>query len=97
VIENEAGANFKAQQEEYKKKLKAREQRTDCRGRPPKAPSADPDAKRQYNFTDPDSRVMVDGATKSFQQGYNCQAAVDEKSRLLLPLASPKIPTTNCN
>ncbi len=84
MIEHEAAANFKAQQEEYKKKLKAREQRTDRRGRPPKAPSADPDPKRQYNFTDPDSRVMVDGATKSFQQGYNCQAVVDEKEQIII-------------
>jgi transposase len=84
VIEHETEANFKAQQEEYKKKLKAREQRTDRRGRPPKAPSADPDPKRQYNFTDPDSRVMVDGATKSFQQSYNCQAAVDEKEQIII-------------
>jgi len=84
VIENEAKANFKAQQEEYKNKLKAREQRTDRRGRPPKAPSADPDPKRQYNFTDPDSRVMVDGATKSFQQSYNCQAAADEKEQIII-------------
>jgi len=84
VIQNEAKANFKAQQQEYKNKLKAREQRTDRRGRPPKAPSADPDPKRQYNFTDPDSRVMVDGATKSFQQTYNCQAAVDEKEQIII-------------
>jgi len=84
VIENEAAANFKAQQQEYSNKLKAREQRTDRRGRPPKAPSADPDPKRQYNFTDPDSRVMVDGATKSFQQSYNCQAAVDENKQIII-------------
>ena len=84
VIEHEAAANFKAQQKEYKKKLKARKQRTDRRGRPPKAPCADADPKRQYNFTDPDSRVMVDGATKSFQQSYNCQAAVDEKQQIII-------------
>jgi transposase len=84
AIEQEADAKFNAQQEEYKKKLKAREQRDDRRGRPPKAPSAEPDSKRQYNFTDPDSRVMIDGATKSFQQSYNCQAAVDEKAQIIV-------------
>lgn len=36
-----------------------------------------PEAKAQRNFTDPDSRIMKDGATKAFQQSYNCQAAVD--------------------
>jgi transposase len=84
VLEAEAQANFKAQRKDYQKKVKAREQRTDRRGRPPKAPSADPDPKRQYNFTDPDSRLMVDGATKSFQQSYNCQAAVDEEEQIII-------------
>jgi hypothetical protein len=37
-----------------------------------------PAAKAQRNFTDPDSRIMKDGATKAFEQSYNCQAAVDE-------------------
>jgi hypothetical protein len=84
VIEQEAQANFRLQQKAYKKKLKAKEQRDDRRGRPPKAPSAEPDPNRQYNFTDPDSRLMVDGATKSFQQSYNCQAAVDEKDQIIV-------------
>lgn len=47
------------------------------RGRPPKAPSKTPAPKAQRNFTDPDSRIMKDGATKSFEQSYNAQAAVD--------------------
>jgi transposase len=84
AIELEAQANFEAQQKEYKKKVKDREQRTDRRGRPPKAPSSEPDSKQQYNFTDPDSRMMVDGATKSFQQSYNCQVAVDEKNQIII-------------
>jgi transposase len=84
VIEQEAQTNFTVQQKAYKKKLKAKEQRDDRRGRPPKAPSGEPDPNRQYNFTDPDSRVMVDGATKSFQQSYNCQAAVDEKDQVIV-------------
>jgi len=84
AIEQEAKDNFKIQQKEYEKKLKAREQRPDRRGRPPKAPSEQPDPKRQFNFTDPDSRLMVDGATKSFQQSYNCQVAVDEKAQVII-------------
>ena len=27
---------------------------------------------------------MVDGATKSFQQSYNCQAAADEKEQIII-------------
>jgi transposase len=84
VIAQEAQTNFALQQKAYKKKLKAKKQRDDRRGRPLKAPSAEPDPNRQYNFTDPDSRVMVDGATKSFQQSYNCQAAVDEKDQIIV-------------
>ena len=84
VIEQETLDNFKIQQKEYEKKLKAREQRSDRRGRPPKAPSDQPEPNRQFNFTDPDSRLMVDGATKSFQQSYNCQVAVDEKAQIII-------------
>lgn len=84
AIEQEARDNFKLQQKEYEKKLKAKVKRTDRRGRPPKAPSEKPDPQRQFNFTDPDSKVMVDGATKSFQQSYNCQAAVDKKAQVIL-------------
>lgn len=36
-----------------------------------------PKDKDQYNFTDPESRIMVNG-DKAFIQGYNCQAAVDD-------------------
>ena len=49
-------------------------------GRPPLAPDpeqAKPEPKAQRNFTDPDSRIMKDGATKEFVQAYNAQAAVD--------------------
>ena len=36
------------------------------------------------NFTDPESRIMKDGASKSFEQSYNCQAAVDEKAQVVV-------------
>jgi transposase len=39
-------------------------------------PSASPKAEAQRNFTDPDSRIMVN-ADKAFVQAYNAQAAVD--------------------
>ena len=84
AIEDEAQTDFAVRQKKYEKKVKARQKRTDRRGRPPKAPSPEPDPKKQYNFTDPDSRMMVDGPTKSFQQSYNCQAAVDDKKQIIL-------------
>ena len=40
--------------------------------------------KAQRNFTDPESRIMKNSATKSFEQSYNCQAAVDEESQIIV-------------
>jgi len=34
-------------------------------------------ANPQYNFTDPDSKIMLDSGSDSFLQGYNAQIAVD--------------------
>ena len=53
-------------------------------GRPAKEPSEEPADKAQYNFTDPESRIMKDGATKSFEQCYNPQAAVDTGSQIIV-------------
>jgi transposase len=53
----------------------------------PSQGSADPKLpveKAQRNFTDPDSRIMLDGATKSFEQSYNCQAAVDNQAQVIV-------------
>jgi len=58
------------------------------RGREPRVPDpeqAQPEAKTQRNFTDPESRIMPDGANKgSFVQGYNAQAAVDAKAQVIV-------------
>ena len=43
----------------------------------------EPEAKAQRNFTDPDSRIMV-SSDKAFIQAYNCQAAVDADSQVIL-------------
>ncbi|MGC2035433.1 MAG: IS1182 family transposase [Thermoplasmata archaeon] len=56
---------------------------------PPKERGGGPppsvDAKAQRNFTDPESRIMPDGANKgAFLQGYNCQAAVDEAHQIIV-------------
>jgi len=39
---------------------------------------------RQYNFVDPDSRVMKDNRHKCFVQGYNTQAAVDTQAQIIV-------------
>ena len=43
-----------------------------------------PVAKSKRNLTDPDSRLMKDGATKTFHQAYNIQVGVDEQSQIIV-------------
>jgi len=43
-----------------------------------------PDPKAQRNFTDPESRIMLDGASKGFEQCYNAQAAVDDAHQIII-------------
>ena len=45
-------------------------------------PDGSPDAKAQYNFTDPDSRIQKSGG--AYVQGYNCQAAVDAEAQVIV-------------
>lgn len=54
------------------------------RGPEPKPPSDTPAPKDQYNFTDPESRIMKMGGAEHFEQSYNAQAAVDVDSRLIV-------------
>lgn len=61
-----------------------------AKGRAPTVPEpaqAHPPAKAQRNFTDPDSRIMKDGATKAFEQAYNAQVAVDSKAQIIVAAA----------
>src|SRR6266699_6491199 len=57
-------------------------------GRPPQVPDpeqAKPENSAQRNFTDPDSRIMADGAHKgSFVQAYNAQIAVDAEAQIIV-------------
>lgn len=93
ALEQQAVERAKKQQPEYQAKKKAWDNRSERRGgRPPKAPSDTPKDKEQRNFTDPDSRVMIDGSTKSFEQCYNCQAAVDDKAQVIVAAAVTQQP-----
>ncbi len=88
ALEAEAKAQADARRAEIAEKEKERrekEERTGkgTPGRKPKAPSKEPADKAQRNFTDPDSRIMKDGATKSFEQCYNCEAVVDTESQVI--------------
>lgn len=73
ALEDQAKADAEAQRQAIQEKAgKSR------KGRKPKAPGDQPDPKAQRNFTDSDSRIMKDGASKSFEQAYNCQVATNE-------------------
>jgi transposase len=85
ALEREVLKHAPEQQAAYEKKRQDYDSRPGSRrGRPPKAPSDKPEPKAQRNFTDPDSRIMKMSATKSFEQCYNCQAAVGEAHQVIL-------------
>ncbi|RLB91599.1 MAG: IS1182 family transposase, partial [Deltaproteobacteria bacterium] len=79
--EDKAKAKAQAMRDEKRNNKKSNRKR---RGRKKQNDSVKPAPKSQRNFTDPDSRIMVDGATKSFEQSYNCQAAVDDKAQVIV-------------
>jgi transposase len=43
-----------------------------------------PKDKVQRNLTDPDSRVMMNSTTRSFEQAYNAQIAVDAQAQIIV-------------
>ena len=53
-------------------------------GRDPKPPTPGPRDKDQYNFTDPESRIMKNSSDGGFDQSYNAQAAVDQATLLIV-------------
>jgi transposase len=56
-------------------------------GRKPEIPdpaTAKPEAKAQRNFTDPESKIMKDGASKGFEQAYNAQIVVDDAHQIIV-------------
>jgi len=82
VIEARAQEMAAAQAESYQAKVAARQAQREAgqkpRGKEPAPPSAVPAPKAQYNFTDPESRIMKAGSGLHFEQAFNAQAAVDE-------------------
>lgn len=95
ALDAEAKAAAAAAAAEAQAKLAARERQTRETGRKPKGPTptvpdptkATPEPKAQRNFTDPESRIMKDGATKSYVQAYNAQAAVDGTAQVIVAAA----------
>ena len=87
-IEARAQARCAVELAEHEKKMAertAREEQGDKPGgKPPTPPSPDPGPKEQYNFTDPESRIMKAGNGQHFEQSFNAQAAVEVESRLIV-------------
>jgi transposase len=92
ALEAEAKASAEAAGAQAREKIEEREREEKETGKkkPGRAPAvpavgdAKPCAKAQRNFTDPESRIMKDGATKEFVQGYNAQIAVDGGSQVIV-------------
>ena len=88
ALEAEAQARAAEAAEAGRAKLAAREQRVgSAKGGVPKIPDPDqvrPEPGAQRNFTDPDSRIMLDRATKSYEQAYNAQAVVDGRAQIVV-------------
>jgi len=88
--EARAEAEAKARAAEEKLAERARQEAETGKkmgGRPPSVPDpeqAQPKDKAQRNFTDPDSRIMVDGATKAFIQAFNVEIAVDDEAQIIV-------------
>jgi len=92
VLEARAQERYAAEQADYEAKLREREEkaRTTRRkpgGRPPQPPEPGPRDTDQYNFTDPESRIMKNSTNDGFDQHYNVQAAVDQASLLIVATA----------
>ena len=92
VLEARAGERVAAEQAEYEAKLaqRAERERTTGRrpgGRPPTPPISGPRDGDQYNFTDPQSRIMKSSTHAGFEQDYNAQVAVDQASLLIVGYA----------
>ncbi len=83
VLEARAAERDQAELAEYQAKLRAREEKAQETGRKPRGPEPKPPKpgardKDQYNFTDPDSRIMKNSTNGGFDQHYNVQVAVDQ-------------------
>lgn len=84
VLEAEAKAKAKAEQARRDEETRDREDRGQTPKGYRKPPADTPDEKSQRNFTDPDSRIMKDGTTKSFEQCYNAQAVADGETQVIV-------------
>lgn len=89
VLEARAKEQYEAEKTEHEAKLKEREAKArkrhqKPRGKEPKPPEEGPNDKDQYNFTDPDSRIMKNSTNNGYDQHYNAQVAVTQNSMFIV-------------
>ncbi len=91
-LEEEARAKAKAANAVAAARLEERQRREAETGKKPPGrkprlvdeATVKPEAKAQRNFTDPESRIMKDGATGSYEQSYNAQIVVDSEAQIIV-------------
>jgi transposase len=89
VLEARAAERYAFEQAEYEAKMAQRAQEQERTGKkppgkPPSPPTPGPKDGDQYNFTDPQSRIMKNSRDDGFSQQYNGQVAVSEDSRFIV-------------
>jgi len=89
VLEARAQERYEVEQAEYEAKMRGREEKArqtgrKPHGRVPQPPAPGPRGKDQYNFTDPESRIMKNSNNQGFDQHYNTQVVVDQDSFLIV-------------
>ena len=89
VLEARADARYQAEVAAYQAKLAERAERERTTGKPsrgksPAPPTPGPAPKDQYNFTDPESRIMKNSTNTGVDQHYNAQVTVEHDSRLIV-------------
>lgn len=98
ALEQEAQQKLDAVKQKCQPRRRGRPTKEEAAAQPQKATKEEEKAKkqlqratknaehptRQYNFVDPDSRVMKDMARKSFVQAYNAQAAADSHAQVIV-------------
>ena len=98
VLEMRAEERYQAEKEAYEAKIREREEKAKRtgqkpRGRKPQPPKPGPRDKDQYNFTDPESRIMKNSANNGFDQHYNVQVVVEHESFLVVSNTLSNHPT----
>ncbi len=89
VLEARAKERYELEKADYDAKMKEREEKAKKQGKkpcgkPPEPPQEGPNAKDQYNFTDPDLRIMKNSTNHGYDQHYNAQVAVTQDTMLIL-------------